>query len=94
MNRRYSDWQTGVAIWIKEELSIITVFPDVIGTHVQLSWGEHPANDLATDRGICGLKRIKAVRGDQMEVLKILDKSDQSGHRAPIRMSKTTGFSG
>ena len=29
-----------------------------------------------------------------MEVLEILGKSDQSGHRQPIRMSKTTGFPG
>ena len=29
-----------------------------------------------------------------MEVLEILGKSDQSGHRMPIRMSKTTGFPG
>ena len=36
----------------------------------------------------------KAVRGDQMEVLENLGKSNQSGHRMPIRMSKTTGFPG
>ena len=29
-----------------------------------------------------------------MEVLEILGKSNQSGHRKPIRMSKTTGFPG
>src|SRR5690242_12479259 len=29
-----------------------------------------------------------------MEVLEILGKRDQSGHRAPMRMSKTTGFPG
>ena len=40
------------------------------------------------------LKESKAVTPDQMEVLEILGKSDQSGHRMPIRMSKTTGFPG
>ena len=46
--------------------------------------------------GLClrCFKETKAVRGDQMEVLEILGKSDQSGHRTPIRMSKTTGFPG
>ena len=46
--------------------------------------------------GLClrCLKESKAVRGDQIEVLEILGKSDQSGHRTPIRMSKTTGFPG
>ena len=39
-------------------------------------------------------ERSKAVTPDQMEVLEILGKSDQSGHRMPIRMSKTTGFPG
>jgi hypothetical protein len=29
-----------------------------------------------------------------MEVLEILGKDDRSGHRVPIRMSKTTGFPG
>ena len=29
-----------------------------------------------------------------MEVLEILGKRDQSGHRVPMRMSKTTGFPG
>ena len=34
------------------------------------------------------------VRGDQEEVLEIRGKTDQNGHRMPIRMSKTTGFPG
>ena len=41
-----------------------------------------------------GVERSKVVSPDQMEVLEILGKSDQSGHRTPIRMSKTTGFPG
>ena len=40
------------------------------------------------------LKEIKAVTPDQMQVLEILGKRYQSGHRMPIRMSKTTGFPG
>ena len=56
---------------------------------------KHSADDQSRERSRdLVLKRSKAVRGDHMEVLEILGKSDQSGHRVPIRMSKTTGFPG
>ena len=46
--------------------------------------------------GLClrCFKETKVVSGDQIEVLEILGKKDQSGHRKPIRMSKTTRFPG
>ena len=41
---------------------------------------------------VVALRRSKAVTPDQMEVLEILGKDNQSGHRTPIRVSKQRDF--
>ena len=76
-------------------LSIITVEDGHTNWHLSRPGGKSPSCEIIP-RVIAGfgVERSKAVTPDQMEVLEILGKRNQSGHRTPIRMSKTTGFPG